>query len=274
MKKIISEAFGSENLEVGFARFCDVRFEKADSLYKTVLITYLPYYFPECGDSNICKYASLPDYHKFFAEKLLRVAEKLNVAFPENKFDVYVDKSPVDEKKAAIIAGLGFKGQNSLLITEKHGSFVFLGSICTDIDMETIVHPERMCERCGLCVKNCPVHALDDGYLDIKKCLSAVTQRKGELTDDERVAIEASGVAWGCDVCQNVCPHNVAINDLYSAFAAENKNDIISHLAPEDIETLTEKQFQAKYSGRAFVWRGRKTLLRDLEIVKNKTRRS
>ena len=267
MKKIISRIFSDCGLEVGFADFAEVRFSEPEKEYFTVLVTYLPYYFPQPENANICKYASLPDYHDAFSEKLEVVAEKLRETFPDNVFDVYVDKSPVDEKKAALRAGLGVKGRNSLLITKKHGSFVFLGSVCSDIRIGCDSCPDSCCENCGLCERSCPVGAIADGKLDFNLCLSAVTQRKGELTDAEKVAIRKSGIAWGCDVCQNVCPNNRPLAGLFSEFAGANRDNLIYRLEPEQLQGLTERQFREKFRGRAFIWRGRKTLLRDLEIV-------
>jgi len=204
----------------------------------------------------------LPDYHSEFIRLLTPVKSRLEAEIG-GRFDIFADNSPIDEKKAANISGLGIIGDNSLIITEKYGSFVFLGEILTDIEIECEQKLPSYCEHCGRCVKACPVSAIENGGINTEKCLSAVTQKKGELTPEEEKNIIRNGLVWGCDTCQLVCPHNEFPE--ISDFA--KRSDIMPKITSEDVEGLSNSEFKKKYSDRAFVWRGLTTIKRNIEII-------
>jgi epoxyqueuosine reductase len=140
------------------------------------------------------------------------MAETLTARF-DCRSKPYVDSGPVFEKAWAAAAGLGFLGRNTLLITPQFGSLVFLGAIVTDLAFEP--EPEGPCEDCGscrACVEACPTGALDgDGNLDVSRCLAHLTvSSKSPIPAEFRTAL--AGNLYGCDVCQDVCPRNRAID--------------------------------------------------------------
>ncbi|MBR3593308.1 MAG: epoxyqueuosine reductase [Clostridia bacterium] len=209
---------------------------------KTVICFAFPYKVKDEAPKNISRYAAVPDYHGICTEKLEKVASELKKAYPENEFSYFADNSPIPEVYASVMAGLGVRGKNGLLITEDYGSFVFLGEIVTDMEIacaESVKH----CKDCGLCLSACPVG------LDKSRCLSAVTQKKAPLTEEEEALIKKNGTVWGCDACQNVCPHNSAakVTDILE-FSSGYRDRYIPH---EDI------------NGRAYAWRGEKVILRN-----------
>ena len=223
---------------------------------RSVIVYLFPYYL---GDNfyvngNISKYAAVPDYHTAAGAILEKAAHELKENFPDFAFECFCDNSPLDEVSAAVAANLGVRGRNSLLISKEYGSFCFIGEIVTDLYIKPEPVPENTaCLGCGACEKLCPVGALARGRVDKTKCLSALTQKKENLTPEEAALIKKSGCAWGCDVCQNVCPMNVNIKTTPIAeFArgAKPRADIT-----DDI------------TGRAFAWRGEKVIKRNIEIL-------
>lgn len=245
----------------------DVSVIRADKLSRmgieasgSILILILPYRIAN-EDKNISAYAVPRDYHAYFSELSLRLTAALSSDFPQYKFFGAADNSPINEVEAAVKAGLGFFGENGLFISPKYGSFVFIGGIYSDMAANEYgcaeKSPERStCLSCGACSRACPAGAINDKSL----CLSAVTQKKGELDESERELIKKHGCAWGCDICQNVCPHNKDIPDTEIEFFKKNR---IPLLTAETLEKMTDEEF----SLRAYSWRGRKAITRNLEIL-------
>lgn len=222
---------------------------------KRVIVYLFPYYLGEdfYKSSNISKYAVPEDYHQIAGEYLKRIAEQLKAEFPDNEFQCFCDNSPVCEVEAAVLCGLGVKGKNGLLINEKYGSFCFIGEIVTDAQFPCSLPEDRTCLSCGLCEKKCPGKALKEYKVDVSRCVSHITQRKGELSEEQKKIISDSGCAWGCDICQNVCPmnKNVEISPIKEFFDTAKS-------AYESGDDITR---------RAFNWRGEAVIERNLKIL-------
>ncbi len=214
---------------------------------KSIICFVFPYKVEEAPPENISRYAAVPDYHKVCGGLLETISKKLKSEYPDFEFCAFVDNSPIPEVRAAACAGLGVIGKNGLLITENYGSFVFIGEIVTDMPFETAKNMPQNCINCGACEKACPV------MLQKGKCLSALTQKKQPLADDEQQLIIKSGCIWGCDICQNVCPYNSkaqksAIEAFYDGYRSRyEKGESIS--------------------GRAFEWRGERVIKRNAELL-------
>lgn len=225
--------------------------------------------FPYAGlpgeaGGNLSAYAAVPDYHTVVGDILKNAAARLKTAFPSNTFAVFCDSSPIPEVAAAVLAGLGVRGRNGLLIHKKYGSFVFIGEIVTDLSLETADAAERQCENCGKCEQSCPAGALRDGKLDASLCLSAVTQKKGALTVRETEMLRQQGCVWGCDVCQNICPHNRSLPPTPVAAFREGRRSTLSK------DEAERADFEKTHADRAYLWRGRAVLLRNLGITGGK----
>ncbi len=226
----------------------------------------LPY--PVTEGELFASFSLIPDYHIFFQRLGERVSEFLKEKYGEIYVKVFADHSPIDERLAACNAGLGVYGDNGLFISEKYGSFVFLGEmICSlseeDLKKEGIpLHYTeiRECLHCGACEENCPAGAVSG---DKKLCVSNLTQKKGDLSDTERSIIKKSGYVWGCDKCALVCPMNrfVIKGDTNSGcdFFSEGA---ISPSRFEDIATMSDDEY-GKYP---FSWRKKEILKRNFEI--------
>ncbi len=229
----------------------------------SVIIFAVPY-LAESKDkkSNISAYAISRDYHLFFASLFENLLNKLKDKYPDNNFAGFTDHSPINEIKAAAKSGLGVIGKNHLLITEKYSSFVFIGEIITDAILGSYAQEIEYCHNCGHCASACPVG------MDIERCLSSITQKKSELNEEEISLIKKHGCAWGCDICQKACPYTLkAINNgtIYTDVDFF-KNERTPFLTSEIIEEMNDEEFKA----RAYSWRGKKVIKRNLEIIEGK----
>lgn len=222
---------------------------------KSVIVACFPYLLPEENykNSNISKYAVVTDYHDVAISRLQKACSELQKLFPENQFVPFADNSPVPEVRAALHAGLGVCGKNSLLITEKYGSYVFLGEIVADLEIRTEPATISPCIGCGKCIAACPARAITAEGISSEHCLSAITQKKGELTEKEKELMVGCGCVWGCDICQDICPmnQNAAVEP-------------IKEFLPSPVPVLTG---ETSLDGRAYAWRGKKVINRNLSIL-------
>jgi epoxyqueuosine reductase len=120
---------------------------------------------------------------------------------------VFVDSNDHVDREAAVRAGIAFYGKNTLAITRRFGSWVVLGALVTDVEIEATRALELDCGSCRLCIDACPTGALDEpGVLDSTKCLSYWTQAPEAIPEEYRSELRDS--VYGCDICQDVCPWN------------------------------------------------------------------
>ena len=202
------------------------------------------------------EYARIYDYHNF-SQELYNCISNISVD-DNNLFKGFCDHSPINEKLAAAKCGLGVIGRNSLFIDEKYGSFIFLGSIITNVNHLEPPNEVRICIDCGLCVNSCPNSAIISKGIDINKCLSAISQRKNK-TNKEKELLKQYNIVWGCDICQNVCPHN--INSKISPMEIF-KDSRIPHIDKNFILSLSNDEFK-KY---AFSYKGKQIVLNNIEF--------
>jgi len=199
--------------------FADMRFtmaqpeischpEKLLTNARTVVSAALCYYAEE--PERAPRHGRLPRYTWYDAyaelrEKLDQLGRRLG-----GGYRVLVDENQHVDREAAARSGVGFYGKNTLLITRRFGSWVVLGTLVTDLELETTAPLGLDCGSCALCIEACPTGALDEpGTLDATKCLSYWTQSAREAPEPYREALEAQ--VYGCDICQDVCPWNRGI---------------------------------------------------------------
>ncbi|MCU1288474.1 MAG: putative iron-sulfur cluster binding protein [Acidobacteria bacterium] len=182
---------------------------------KSILVVALNYYTPHEHEESettgkISRYAWGDDYHDVLKDKLRALLEWIKTEVPEADGKICVDTAPIMDKAWAVRAGLGWLGKHSNLITKEYGSWVFLGEILLNLDLEydAEIEPDH-CGSCTKCLDACPTGAIVAPLIvDSNKCLSYATieLRSPELPLD--IAENLNGWIYGCDICQDVCPWN------------------------------------------------------------------
>ncbi len=172
---------------------------------RSVVSAALCYWRPEArlepGHGRLARYA-WDDGYAELREKLDALGRRLGGAYR-----VLVDANQHVDREAAARSGVGFYGKNTMLITRRHGSWVVLGTVVTDVELEPTPPLTTDCGDCRLCVDACPTGALDEpGTLDARRCLSWSTQAPAPVPEEHRSALGAQ--VYGCDICQDVCPWN------------------------------------------------------------------
>lgn len=193
--------------------------------------------------SRIAMYALARDYHLVMREKLLPVLKAIKQAYPGSSGRVFVDTAPLPEKVWAVEAGLGWTGRNSLLINPALGSFLSLGVIVTDAELEPDQpYSGKGCGNCRACIDACPVRAIGpDRMIDAGRCISRRTIEKSDNNEGD-----LHGWIFGCDICQQVCPYNQkAPLKNHPEFAPLPG---ILDMTREDWLTLTEEEFRKQFA--------------------------
>jgi len=175
---------------------------------KTVVSAALCYYAEEpersAADGRLPRYTW---YHAYaeLREKLDALGRRLG-----GDYRVLVDENDHVDREGAARSGVGFYGKNTMLITRRHGSWVVLGTLVTDVEIERSQPLALDCGSCRLCIDACPTGALDEpGTLDSTRCLSYWSQAPGAIPEEYREELGAQ--VYGCDICQDVCPWNRGI---------------------------------------------------------------
>ena len=158
---------------------------------------------------RIARYAQGRDYHKVMKKRLHELCDALAAEHPGAAFRAFVDTAPVMERELALKAGLGWIGKHTLLIHPRLGSYMLLGGVMTTLEISDVaarVEPDH-CGTCTRCIDACPTQAITAYSVDARRCISYLTiERRGAI--DESLRAKMGEWIFGCDVCQEVCPHN------------------------------------------------------------------
>ncbi len=228
---------------------------------KSVISVLLNYYTeaeqkdPEAP--KIAKYAYGQDYHPVVKKKLKALLRFIrdNIGHVEGR--AFVDSAPVMDSTWAKRSGLGWKGKNTLLLNRQEGSFFFVGELIVDLPLEYDAPMKDYCGTCTRCIDACPTDAIYEPYkIDGSKCISYYTiELKDELPDE--MAGKFENWAFGCDICQQVCPWNKFAEE-HEEPALDPIQEILD-MTKEDWEEITKETFdkvfrhsplrRAKYEG-------------------------
>ena len=182
---------------------------------RSVVVVALNYFTPHQHQENaatgkVSRYAWGDDYHDVLKEKLSSLLSWIKEQEPRAEGKICVDIQPTMDKAWAVRAGLGWLGKHTNVITPEYGSWVFIGELFLNLDLEHDTEPmEDHCGTCTLCIDACPTAAITEPYVvDSNKCISYATieLRAPELPSE--VQSNLSGWLYGCDICQDVCPWN------------------------------------------------------------------
>ncbi len=209
---------------------------------------------------KISRYALSQDYHFVVKDKLYQLLGLIRKEFGEVEGRVFVDSAPVLEKTWAARAGLGWIGKNSLLINPKLGSYIFIGELIIDLEVET--NTSQMPNRCGTCTRcmdACPTGAIvSPSVIDSRKCISYLTiEKKSPLTVEEQQSL--NGWCFGCDICQEVCPWNGKATTS-KCEELMPKQEILN-LIPSKLKSLSNEQFDTIFSDTPLLRAGYKRIV-------------
>lgn len=219
---------------------------------KSIIVAGLNYFTNKTQPENtpkISKYAYGNDYHEVIKAKLLMLCEIIKADFPESINKVCVDTIPILEKAAAQRAGIGWIGKHSCVINKDNGSFFFLGEIITSLELQFDSQTKNLCGSCSKCIDCCPTGAIVAPYkLDARKCISYQTiENKGDIPDE--LIEKFNGWAFGCDICQDVCPwNNKAKENIEDEFKIKNE---IANYTAEQWRNFKEDDFKRVFKNSA-----------------------
>jgi len=214
---------------------------------------------------KIASYACYEDYHVFIKKQLRKLVDFIaSVAGREHKFKICVDSAPLAERALAARAGLGFIGENYMLINPTLGPQIFLGEIITTLKLSTDKPIAGDCSDCNKCIAACPTGALNpDGRFDANKCISYLTiEYRGRILAD--LAEKIGDRLFGCDECVLACPYQqkapVCKNTEFQFYSDRVELNL------QQVLEMTEGQFQGEFTGSVILRPGLDQLKRNAKI--------
>lgn len=241
----------------------------ASSVVSVGMNYYAPMPRPDEKDESkawISRYAWGDDYHDLMKERLESLLEKIRRVYPEPvEGKAFVDSGPVLERDIAGVAGIGWIGKNTHLISPRRGSWFFLGELFLSIELAYDRPIKDRCGKCDLCLKACPTAAFVGPYvLDARRCISYLTiELKGAIPKHLRPLM--GNHIFGCDICQEVCPYNVKARttEEEAFFPREGL------YAPEltSLLSLSEEEFRRRFRGSPILRAKRRGFLRNVAVA-------
>lgn len=237
------------------------------------VITLLQNYFPseqqQPGVPRIAKYAFGKDYHEVIREKLNQLLQKARLAIGDINGRGFVDSAPVLERTWAERSGLGWVGKNGNLIHKQAGSFYFIATLITDLELAyDDPFAKDFCGTCTRCIDACPTGAIQPGkVVDGSRCISYFTiELKDELIPDTMKG-QFDNWAFGCDTCQDVCPWNrFSKPTTETAFTPIPE---ILNLSTAEWEAMTEEKFRKIFKDSPLRRTKFKGIRRNITFLKN-----
>ncbi len=233
-------------------------------------LDYLPAKPPvaEPDSALISRYALGRDYHKTMRNRLQKLAERIESAVGPFGYRAFADSAPVMEVELARLAGLGWRGKHTLLLS-RSGSWFFLGELFTELPLPPDMPAEGHCGNCDACLKSCPTNAFVGPYrLDARRCISYLTiEHAGPIPEDLRPLLGAR--IYGCDDCQLACPWNrFARPAELPDFLPRNGLD---HSRLIDLLAWTETEFNDRLAGSPIRRIGHERWLRNIAVALGNT---
>ncbi|TAK09693.1 tRNA epoxyqueuosine(34) reductase QueG [bacterium] len=230
---------------------------------------YTPLPRPEAEEGAngwISRYAWGDDYHELVKERLDSLLDKIREICPEPvEGKAFVDSGPVLEREIAGVAGIGWIGKNTHLISPQRGSWFFLGELFLSIELACDRPIRDRCGKCDLCLKACPTGAFVGPYiLDARRCISYLTiELKGAIPKHLRPLM--GNHIFGCDICQEVCPYNVKVIETGEDAFSPREGLYAPQLIP--LLSLTEEEFRRRFRGSPILRAKRRGFLRNVAVA-------
>jgi epoxyqueuosine reductase len=216
-----------------------------------VALNYFTGHAHEAETGKISRYAWGDDYHDVLRERLSALLAWIVDKQTEVRGKICVDTAPFMDKAWAARAGLGWIGKSSNLITRELGSWVFIGSLLLDIDLEYDgAMIEDHCGSCTACIDACPTQAIVEPYVvDSRRCISYGTIELRDETLPDEIASNLNGWIYGCDICQEVCPWNRF--EQTSGEARFEPRNVETTLDIEVLESMEHDEYVERFRGSA-----------------------
>ena len=217
------------------------------------------------SNSKFSNYAWGEDYHDIIKSKLYTLLNDITANYPDIKGIVCVDTSPIMEKVWAQRAGIGWQGKHTNLITRDYGSWLFLGELLLDVELDyDDEFIDDLCGSCTACIDACPTYALGEYEIYAEKCISYLTiEHRGEFGQNT----ELHDWIYGCDICQEVCPWNQKFSQITNEKKFYPKEEILSW-QDADWENISENAFRKIFKGSAVKRTKHNGLVRNIKTNK------
>jgi len=237
---------------------------------RTLIVVALNYYPKQLlprENYQIAYYAYGKDYHRVVKDKLYQLLAYIKTIVPDVEGRAFCDTAPLLERYWAVKAGLGFIGLNRQLIIPGKGSYFFLGVLAVDVALQADSHARSLsCGNCKRCLIACPTKALTAEGIDCRRCLSYLTiEHRGPIPDE--MAQKLGRRIYGCDTCQQVCPHN-----RYAQPTEESTFEMspeVAAMTPEDWHALTPEHYKVLFKHSAMERAGYEGLMRNVSLMDN-----
>lgn len=228
---------------------------------KTIISIAFPYAYESKSDESVyfSKYTRGEDYHQVVSKYLEKICSFINGIGGAAIY--FVDSTGLPERYIAYKCGIGFIGKNGMIITEEYGSYVFLGEIITNLEIQSDKPTLSTCENCNLCIKACPTRSILKEENNPNICLSYITQKKD--IEDKWFKL-FNGRLFGCDTCQEVCPHNVDVK--FSPIKEFEPKEYMEKPNIKELINIDKKYFNEKYKITSCGWRGKNIIQRNALI--------
>ncbi|MFM9989406.1 tRNA epoxyqueuosine(34) reductase QueG [Flavobacterium sp.] len=232
----------------------------------SLLLNYYPQEIQNTDSYKISKYAYGQDYHFVIKEKLNELLHFIQTEIGEVSGRAFVDSAPVLDKAWAAKSGLGWIGKNSNLLSKQVGSFYFIAELIVDLDLEYDYATTDHCGSCTACIDACPTEAIVAPYVvDGSKCISYFTIELKENIPQEMKG-KFDDWAFGCDVCQDVCPWN-KFSKPHNEPLFHPNSEILSY-TKKDWEEITEDTFKKVFKNSAVKRTKFEGLSKNIEFLK------
>jgi epoxyqueuosine reductase len=241
-----------------------------------VIVVARNYYTPSKHDEDpatgkVSRYAWGDDYHEVVGSGLRSLLAWIKSEVPQAEGKVCVDIQPMMDKAWAVRAGLGWMGKHTNLITSEYGSWVFIGELLLNLDLEyDNQRIEDHCGSCTLCIDACPTQAITEPYVvDANKCISYATIELREAELPAQIGENLEGWLYGCDICQDVCPWN-----RFEQVSGDHRfapREGSANLSLADMLELTPETYAARFRGSAMKRAKLAGLQRNARTLRNQT---
>lgn len=237
----------------------------------SVLLNYFPAETQKNSDApKISKYAYGKDYHFVIKDKLTEMVKKMKAGIGDFNARIFTDSAPVMDKVWATKSGLGWMGKHTNLINKKNGSFLFIGEIILDLELEPDGPIKDYCGTCTKCIDACPTEAITQSYLvDGSKCISYATiELKANSPIPKEFKDKMDNWAFGCDICQDVCPWN-RFSTPHTTAAFDAHPEMLK-MSSQEWHEITEEVFNRIFELSAVQRPKYKGFMRNLKFLKKK----